>query len=97
LTVLWLLSPFMLEHHLVVLLLPLILLLLTEPASPPSPWEQALLVATILLLVSRYSLDRFPIFQHGILSLLAAGKLLGVAGLAWVLGRRLREARLREA
>jgi len=97
LTVLWLLSPFMLEHHLVVLLLPLILLLLTEPASPPSPWEQALLVATILLLVSRYSLDRFPIFQHGILSLLAAGKLLGLAGLAWVLGRRLREARLREA
>jgi hypothetical protein len=93
LTVLWLLSPFMLEHHLVVLLLPLSLLLLTEPDSPPSGAEQAMLVATILLLASQYSLERFPIFRDGIPSLLTTGKLLGVVGLAWILARRLRTAR----
>jgi hypothetical protein len=93
LTVLWLLSPFMLEHHLVVLLLPLSLLLLTESDSSPSWRQQAVLVATILLLASRYSLERFPIFQNGVLSLLATGKLLGVAGLAWLLVRRLQAAR----
>jgi len=49
-----------------------------------------LLVASTLLLGSRYSLDRFPTFHTGVLSLLAAGKILGVGGLAWVLIRRLR-------
>jgi len=94
LTVLWLLSPFMLEHHLVVLLLPLGLLLLIEADPATTCGDQVVLVATILLLASRYSLERFPIFEGGFLSLLMAGKLLGVAGLAWVLVRRLQTARL---
>jgi hypothetical protein len=90
LTSLWLLSPFMLEHHLVVLLLPLSLLLLTE-SSPPIPRaDQTLLVGSVILLASRYSLERFPALHQGVLSLLGAGKLLGVACLAWILFRRLR-------
>ncbi len=90
LTAIPLLSPLTEEHHLVVLLLPLLLLCLTEPERAERPWELGVLVASIVLLASRYSLARFPAFHTGVLSLLATGKLLGVAGLAWVLARRLR-------
>jgi hypothetical protein len=92
LTAVPLLSPLTEEHHLVVLLLPLILLLLAEPEARMGPRDQVLLLGSILLLGSRYSLEQFPVFQQGALSLLATGKILGVAGLAWCLIRRLRAA-----
>lgn len=88
-----LLSPFTEEHHLVVLLLPVTLLLLGESGALEPPREILLLVSTILLLGSRYSLERFPDFHQGVYSLLTIGKLLGVAGLAWTLIRRLQLAR----
>jgi hypothetical protein len=93
LTAILLLSPFTEEHHLVVLLLPLSLLLLAEPPVPVGWKDQALLLTSILLLGSRYSFNQFPAFHHGPLSLLASGKILGVAALAWALIRRLRAAR----
>ncbi len=85
-----LLSPLLEEHHLVVLLLPLAMLVLAEPEAPMRTGDAVLLVGSILLLASRYSLEQFPAFHQGPLSLLATGKLLGVAGLAWALMRRLR-------
>ena len=90
LVALLLLSPFTAEHHLVILLLPLTLLLLTEPDPPFGRWDYALLLGGALLLASRYSLDQFPAFHQGMLSLVAAGKTLGVAALGWLLARRLR-------
>jgi hypothetical protein len=88
-----LLSPLMEEHHLVVLLLPLAMLLLAEPQGPMRAADTVLLVGSILLLGSRYSFEQFAAFHQGPLSLLATGKLLGVAGLAWALLRRLRSWR----
>ena len=84
-----LLSPLTEEHHLVVRLFPLILLLLGEPASTMDRKTQVLLVGSIVLLGSRYSLVQFPVFHQGGLSLFGIGKLLGIAGLAWVLAVRL--------
>jgi hypothetical protein len=78
-----LLSPLTEEHHLVVLLFPLALLLLARPEANASATNGCVLLASVLLLGSRYSLERFPVFHQGIPSLLATGKLLGVAGLAW--------------
>ncbi len=93
LTIIPLLSPLTEEHHLVVLLLPLTLLLLAE-ANAPTGWKDSVLLVTSILLVgSRYSFEQFPAFHRGPLSLLAAGKILGVAALVWVLVRRLRAAR----
>jgi hypothetical protein len=89
-TAVLLFSPLTAEHHLVLLLLPLSLLLLAELDPPWPRWDQVLLIGSILLLASRYSLEQLPAFHQGVLSLLATGKLLGVAGLAWVLMRRLR-------
>lgn len=83
------LSPLTEEHHLVVLLLPLALLLFAASEGTMSVTEQTVFVGSILLLATPYSLDRFPIFHHGALSLFTSGKLLGVAGLAWVLIGRL--------
>ena len=90
-----LLSPLMEEHHLVVLLLPLTLLVLDRTDPPMRPRDVAILVASILLLGSRYSFEQFPAFHQGILSLLMTGKVLGVFGLAWVLISRLRVERAR--
>ena len=87
-----LLAPLTEEHHLVVLLLPLTLLVLDRADQPLRPREMAVLVASILLLGGRYSLEQFPAFRQGILSLLTTGKLLGVIGLMWVLASRLRTA-----
>lgn len=84
-----LLSPVTEEHHLVILLLPLMLLLLSDSIERMRARDLVVLVAAILLLGSRYSLEQFPAFHQGALSLLAAGKLVGVAGLAWVLAARL--------
>ena len=88
-----LLSPLTEEHHLVVLLLPITLLLIKETDVPLSQKELTVLVASLLLLGGRYSLERFPDFHSGVLSLLATGKLLGMIGLAWVLIFRLRAER----
>lgn len=90
-----LLSPVTEEHHLVVLLLPLMLLVLRGPDLSWRPMDVAVLVGSILLLGSRYSLEQFPVFHHGALSLLATGKLLGVFGLSWVLMTRLRREHTR--
>jgi hypothetical protein len=89
-TAVLLLTPLMSEHHLVVLLFPLCLLLRSEPDAPLPRWDQILLVTGVLLLASRYSLERFPAFHAGALSLLTTGKLLGVAVLAWILVQRLK-------
>lgn len=85
-----LLSPFMEEHHLTVLLLPVSILLLSLSERPMQPKEGMILLGSILLLGSRYSLEKFPVFHQGVLSLLTTGKLLGAVGLAWVLVARLR-------
>ncbi len=90
LTAVPLLSPLTEEHHLVVLLLPLMLLLLAVPWARMGPRDRILLVGSVLLLGSRYSLEQFPAFHQGALSLLATGKILGVGALAWALIRRLR-------
>jgi len=95
LCVMLLLSPLTEEHHLVVLLLPLTLLVLDRTDPPMRPRDVAILVASILLLGSRYSFEQFPAFHQGILSLLMTGKVLGVFGLAWVLISRLRVERAR--
>lgn len=84
-----LLSPFTEEHHFVVLLFPFTLLLLCDAFATMPLKEQAVSVGSILLLGSRYSLEQFSAVHQGVLSLLATGKLLGVAGLAWVLVKRL--------
>jgi hypothetical protein len=93
LTAVPLLSPLTEEHHLVVLLLPVTLLLLASSSPPGERPSGTHLIGSILLLGGRYSLEQFPAFQHGPLSLLAAGKILGVAGLAWVLVRQLDRGR----
>lgn len=85
-----LLSPLTEEHHLVVLLLPITLLLRHETEVPIPTKEMAVLVVSLLLLGSRYSLERFPAFHQGALSLLMTGKLLGIFGLGWLLICRLR-------
>lgn len=87
-----LLSPITEEHHLVVLLLPLTCLILAGPESRWRPRDRILLIASVLLLGSRYSLEAFPAFHRGPLSLLATGKLLGMVGLAWLLTRLLRHS-----
>jgi GT2 family glycosyltransferase len=84
-----LLSPVTEDHHLVALLLPLVLLVL---ASDTTASRGAVLVATVVLLGARYSLERFPALHAGLPSLLMAGKTVGLALLAWLLARRLREA-----
>jgi len=86
-----LLSPLTEEHHLVVLLLPLALILLARWEMALLSAESYLLLGSVLLLGSRYSLERFPVFHEGILSLLATGKLVGALCLAWLLMRVLRE------
>ena len=96
LTAILLLSPLTEEHHLVVLLLPLTLLLLDESHAPLPAREMAALIGSVLLLGSRYSLEQFPAFHHGALSLLMTGKLVGVMGLAWVLVLRLHAVNGRE-
>jgi len=85
-----LLSPLTEEHHLVILLLPLMLLLLSDAIERMRARDLVVLVTAILLLGSRYSLEQFPAFHQGALSLLTTGKLLGMAGLAWILVGRLR-------
>ena len=49
------------------------LLLLSEPDEQGSSVEGMLLLASVLLLGSLYSLVRFPLFDHGLWSLLGFG------------------------
>jgi hypothetical protein len=86
-----LLSPLTEEHHLAVLLFPLAMILLARWDMALLSVESGLLLASVLLLGSRYSLERFPVFHEGIPSLLAGGKLAGALCLAWLLTRVLRE------
>jgi hypothetical protein len=87
-----LLSPLTEEHHLVVLLFPLTLALMDGWDMEGVTLESTLLLVSVLLLASRYSLERFPTFHGGFLSLLATGKILGVVCLAWLLTRFARYA-----
>jgi hypothetical protein len=87
-----LLSPLTEEHHLVVLLFPLTLVLMANGETRFPSTESVLLLVSILLLGSRYSVERFPFFQQGVPALFATGKLLGTACLAWLLTRLARRA-----
>jgi len=89
-----LVSPVTEDHHMVALLLPLALLLL---APDTKAYGTAMLVGTAILIGARYSLDRFPVFHSGLASVLLTGKTVGLALLAWLLARRLRESANREA
>ena len=82
-----LVSPLTEEHHLVVLLFPLLRLLCAD--VPLRAGEIPLALGAVIMLGSRYSLDRFPMLHEGPLSLLTAGKLLGIVALSWLLVRRL--------
>lgn len=87
-----LLSPFTEEHHLVLLLFPIALLLChAETAAWRRP-DIILLGASILLVATRYSGNRLTVLHTGLPSLLMAGKIVGVALLALVLIRRIRDA-----
>jgi hypothetical protein len=83
-----LVAPIAEDHHLTVLLLPLALLLLA-PEAPPR--ARLALAAAAVLMGARYSLERFPALHAGPASLLMTGKLAGVALLAWLLARRVRQ------
>jgi len=85
-----LVAPVMEEHHIVVLLLPLSLLLLSMPEERMLPTDGILLLASVLLLGSLYSLTRFSFFDRGLWSLLGVGKSAGIVCLGWLLVRRLR-------
>jgi hypothetical protein len=91
-----LLSPLTEEHHLVVLLFPLTLVLMAKGETRFPSTENVLLLASILLLGSRYSVERFPFFHQGVPALFATGKLLGTICLAWLLTRLARHAALPE-
>jgi len=71
-----------------VLLLPAALLLLAPDVA--SRLNVALIAAAVLI-GARYSLERFPALHAGPASLLMSGKLAGVALLAWLSARRLRQ------
>jgi len=89
LTAILLVSPVTEEHHLVILLLPLTLLLLR--ADSLRGGTGAVLAVSVLLVAARYSLARAPALHAGPAAVLLTGKILGVAGVAYVLVRRLRE------
>ncbi len=84
-------SPLTEEHHLVMLLFPLAVLLLNEPYGRWEPLDWWLLVVSVLLVGSLYSLEQFPIFHRGALSLMMGGKLVGAWCLGWLLQRRIRD------
>ena len=69
------------------LLFPLTLVLMSRWDRELLSVESALLLGSVILLGSRYSLDRFPLFHQGVPSLFATGKLLGAVCLAWLLTR----------
>ena len=83
-----LMAPIAEEHHLTVLLLPVALLLLAPDVMPR---VDVALIAAAVLIGARWSLERFPALHAGPASLLMTGKLAGVALLAWLLARRLRQ------
>jgi GT2 family glycosyltransferase len=83
-----LVAPIAEEHHLTVLLLPAALLLLAPDVTSRTSLA---LIAAALLIGARYSLERAPALHAGPASLLMTGKIAGVALLAWLLARRLRQ------
>jgi N-acetylglucosaminyl-diphospho-decaprenol L-rhamnosyltransferase len=82
-------TPMMEEHHLVVLILPLALSILRPGVGRR---DAGLLVASTVLLASRYSFVRFGSVQSGLAALALGGKLVGVILLAGALALRLRDA-----
>jgi N-acetylglucosaminyl-diphospho-decaprenol L-rhamnosyltransferase len=82
-------TPMMEEHHLVVLILPLALAILGPSLGRR---DAGLLVASTVLLASRYSFVRFGSVQSGLAALALGGKLIGVVLLAATLALRLRSA-----
>lgn len=85
-----LLSPLTEEHHLVVCLFPFALLLANRWDADVGAGESMLLLGSLLLIGSRYSLQRFPALQEGVLSLVGIGKVVGVSFLVWLLSRTVR-------
>ena len=85
-----LLSPMLEEHYLVLLLLPVSLIVLSASDDSLGTGDRVLLVASLVLLATPYSLMRFAAFRSGPLALVTSGKLAGVLGLAWLLVRLLR-------
>jgi len=83
-----LVAPIAEEHHLTVLLLPVALLVLAPDVTPRAGFA---LIAAALLIGAHYSLERAPALHAGPASLLMTGKIAGVALLAWLLARRLRQ------
>jgi hypothetical protein len=83
-------SPLTEEHHFVTLLFPLLWLVLDEQDGRWELLDWWLIVASVLLMGSLYSLAQFPEFHRGVPSLLMEGKLLGAGCLGWTLQRRLR-------
>jgi hypothetical protein len=90
LVVMTFISPLTEEHHMVTLLFPLALLLLKGPEGQWGPLDWWLLIGSVLLLGSLYSLEQFPVFHRGGWSILMTGKLLGAGCLGWMLLRRIR-------
>jgi hypothetical protein len=90
-------SPMAEEHHFVVLLFPLCLLLASESISSLNLTERVLLVAAIVLVGARYSLEQFPVFHQGLLSILMSGKTIGLGLTAWLLIQRLRAIKANQA
>lgn len=74
--VLFCLLPMLTENYLVLLYMP-ILVLFSRIGSEERPW-QYIFIAGLVLLASRYSFERFPLFGSGIMSIFANGKLLGL-------------------
>jgi len=83
-----LVSPLTEEQHFVILLLPLVLLVMD--AGTRSRDRVVLIASAVLIALGTRSSGCLPV-HAGLLSLLMTGKLAGVALLAWLLARRLRE------
>lgn len=79
-------TPLAEENQLVVQLIPLLYALAQAPRLRTTG-ERLALLAAILLLASRYSLEDFAMFSHGILSLAQTGKIVGLALLAALIAR----------
>lgn len=79
-------SPLAEENHFVVQLVPLLFVLSCAPLLRATG-ERVMLLAAIVLLASRYSLEDFPALSQGVLSLAQTGKIVGMALLAALIAR----------
>lgn len=88
-------SPLSEENHFPVLLVPLAFVLVR--ARELTTREAACFVGAVLLLASRYSLERFGVFSRGLPSLALAGKLAGVVLLAGLIVHLVTTRKVRRA